>query len=35
MSAFTPGEIACLQSQRPGRIATAANDQQHNARSVG
>jgi pyridoxamine 5'-phosphate oxidase family protein len=29
MSAFTPGEIAYLQSQRLGRIATAADGQPH------
>ncbi len=29
MTAFTPGEIAYLQSQRLGRIATAANGQPH------
>ena len=29
MAAFTPGEIAYLQSQRLGRIATAANGQPH------
>jgi len=29
MSAFTPSELAYLQSQRLGRIATAANGQPH------
>jgi pyridoxamine 5'-phosphate oxidase family protein len=29
MSAFTPGEIAYLQSQRLGRIATSASGQPH------